>query len=294
MRCPARRWMPEGAVSAAYSLTRKLSSSRPLSSARIAVITLVVLAGGSGSVEFRSQTTSPVPASMMTAARAVMYGPAARPGTGAASAKPSANTTPAVLTSRILHPPTRLCNPVPTGDYSHVKARGSSKMMTGASGGVLSDAGERTADGGRGGRSPVAHDEQGQRRAHPARARGLRQHTLARQTGDAAAGIFHPKLEDRRQPAKGRMPRNRDQPMADAHFPRHLMSVPTAPDRPLTVVQMEPHQSLEEPLAAQCVARRSPAAAPSMLVCCPRAGFTASADPGPAAGGLAPPSCGVA
>src|SRR5437588_7577542 len=48
-------------------------------------------------------------------------------------------------------------------------------------------------------------------------------------------------------------------------FPRHLMSVPTAPDRPLAVVQMEPHQSLEEPLAAQCVARRSPAAAPSML-----------------------------
>ncbi len=107
--------MPEGAVSAAYSLTRKLSSSRPLSSARIAVITLVVLAGGSGSVEFRSQTTSPVPASMMTAARAVMYGPAARPGTGAASAKPSANTTPAVLISRILHPPHGSAI-LPTGD----------------------------------------------------------------------------------------------------------------------------------------------------------------------------------
>src|SRR5437016_1093411 len=77
MRCPARRWMPEGGVSAAFSLTRKLSSSRPLSSARIAVITLVVLAGGSGSVEFRSQTTSPVAASMTMAARAGMYGPAA-------------------------------------------------------------------------------------------------------------------------------------------------------------------------------------------------------------------------
>src|SRR6266403_695754 len=139
--------MPEGGVSAAYSLTRKLSSSRPLSSARIAVITLVGLAGGSGSVEFRSQTTSPVRASMMTAARAVMYGPAARPGTGAASAKPSANTTPAVLISRILHPPPGSAI-LPTGDYSHVKARGSSKMMTGASGGVPIDAGERTADGG--------------------------------------------------------------------------------------------------------------------------------------------------
>src|SRR5437773_4240958 len=108
-------------------LVSRISRKSGTSSARIAVITLVVLAGGSGSVEFRSQTTSPVPASMMTAARAVMYGPAARPGTGAALAQPSTTTTPAVLTSRILHPPTRLCNPVPTGDYSHVKARGSSK-----------------------------------------------------------------------------------------------------------------------------------------------------------------------
>src|SRR2546425_9276442 len=139
--------MPEGGVSAAYSLTRKLSSSRPLSSARIAVITLVVLAGGSGSVEFRSQTTSPVRASMMTAARAVMYGPAARPGTGAASAKPSANTAPAVLISRILYPLPG-CAIMPTGDYSHVKARGASRMRAGASGGGLSDADERKADGG--------------------------------------------------------------------------------------------------------------------------------------------------
>src|SRR5882724_2640169 len=183
MRCPARRWMPEGAVSAAYSLTRKLSSSRPLSSARIAVITLVVLAGGSGSVEFRSQTTSPVPASMMTAARAVMYGPAASAGTGPASAKLSANTVPAVLISRILHPPLGSAI-LPTGDYSHVKARGSSEMRTGASGGVPSDADERTADGG------------------SAAGGGLPQHTLARQIGDAAAGILHPQLEDRRQPAK--------------------------------------------------------------------------------------------
>src|SRR6266446_4428616 len=169
--------MPEGGVSAAYSLTRKLSSSRPLSSARIAVITLVVLAGGSGSVEFRSQTTSPVRASMMTAARAVMYGPAARPGTGAASAQP----------------------------------------------------------------------------------------TLARQIGHAAAGILHRQLEDRRQPAKGRMPRNRDQPMADAPFPRHLMSVPAAPDRPLAVVQMERHQSLEEPLAAQRVRQAVPRLGPRQV-----------------------------
>ena len=122
--------MPEGGVSAAFSLTRKLSSSRPLSSARIAVITLVVLAGGSGSVEFRSQTTSPVPASMMTAARAVMYGPAARPGTGAASANPSANTVPAVLISRILHPPPGSAI-LATGDYFHVVGRGSSEMWSG-------------------------------------------------------------------------------------------------------------------------------------------------------------------
>src|SRR5947208_5119349 len=147
MRCPARRWMPEGAVSAAYSLTRKLSSGRPLSSARIAVITLVVLAGGSGSVEFRSQTTSPVPASMMTAARAVMYGPAACAGTAAASAKLSANTVPAVLISRILHPQPGSAI-LPTGDYSHVKARGTSKMRTGATRGVPSDADERLAAGG--------------------------------------------------------------------------------------------------------------------------------------------------
>src|SRR5439155_2567836 len=135
----------------------------------------------------------------------------------------------------------------------------------GASGGVLSDADERKADGGSTAGGAVRTPAKG---AHPARDRGLRraaQHTLARQIGHAAAGILHRKLEDRRQPAKGRMPRNRDQPMADAPFPRHLMSVPTAPDRPLAVVQMEPHQSLEEPLAAQCVARRSPAAAPSML-----------------------------
>src|SRR2546428_4854953 len=184
-----------------------------LSSARIAVITLVVLAGGSGSVEFRSQTTSPVRASMMTAARAVMYGPAARPGTGAASAKPSANTTPAVLVSGILHPPPGSAI-LPTGDYSHVKARGSSKMRTGASGGVRSDAGERKADGGStGGGGRFAR----RRRAHPARDRGLRraaQHTLASQIGHAAAGILPRQPEDRRPPAKCRMPPNRDQAIA--------------------------------------------------------------------------------
>ena len=103
MRCPARRWIPEGGVRAAYSLTGKLSSSRPLSSARTAVITLVVLAGGRGSVEFRSQTTSPVAASMMMAARAVTYGPAAR--AGAASATASASARPAVLIPPIHHPP---------------------------------------------------------------------------------------------------------------------------------------------------------------------------------------------
>ena len=102
--------------------------------------------------------------------------------------------------------------------------------------------------------------------AHPARDRGLRraaQHTLARQIGHAAAGILHRQLEDRRQPAKGRMPCNRDQPMADAPFPRHLMSVPAAPDRPLAVVQMERHQSLEEPLAAQHVRQAVPPRSPT-------------------------------
>src|SRR5213593_3338165 len=264
MRCPARRWMPEGAVSAAYSLTRKLSSSRPLSSARIAVITLVVLAGGSGSVEFRSQTTSPVPASMMTAARAVMYGPAARPGAGTASANPSANTAPAVLISRILHPLPGSAI-IPTGDYSHVKARGSSKMR---SRGIRRGAERcRRAQGpwGEHGGGAGSHAGEG---AHPARDRGLRraaQHTLARQIGHAAAGILHRQLEDRRQPAKGRMPRNRDQPMADALFPRHLMSVPAAPDRPLAVVQMERHQPLEEPLAAQRVRQAVPRLGPRQV-----------------------------
>src|SRR5213593_2764478 len=128
MRCPARRWMPEGGVSAAFSLTRKLSSSRPLSSARIAVITLVVLAGGSGSVEFRSQTTSPVAASMMMAARAVMYGPAAYAGTGAASAATRANAIPTLLISRILHPPPGSVR-LPTGDYFHVIGLGSSENV---------------------------------------------------------------------------------------------------------------------------------------------------------------------
>src|SRR5213593_758752 len=134
MRCPARRWMPEGGVSAAYSLTRKLSSSRPLSSARIAVITFVVLAGGSGSVEFRSQTTSPVPASKTMAARAVMYGPAACAGAGAASAATRASATPAVPTSCILHPPPGSAILL-TEDYFHFKGRGSSKMLAGGAGG---------------------------------------------------------------------------------------------------------------------------------------------------------------
>src|SRR5207244_5718038 len=130
MRCPARRWMPEGAVSAAYSLTRKLSSSRPLSSARIAVITLVVLAGGSGSVEFRSQSTSPLAASMMMAARAVSDGPSSRAHAEPASAAPSASTTPAVRILRILHPrATGLCLLLLTGDYFHVIGSGSSKIV---------------------------------------------------------------------------------------------------------------------------------------------------------------------
>src|SRR2546428_13169084 len=84
---------------------------------------------------------------MMAAARAGMYGPAAPPGPGAARATPGANPPPAVLVSGILHPPPGSAI-LPTGDYSHVKARGSSKMRTGASGGVRSDAGERKADGG--------------------------------------------------------------------------------------------------------------------------------------------------
>src|SRR2546428_8368153 len=48
IRCPGRRLIFEGAVSAAFALTRKLPSRRPLSSARMAVRTFVVLAGGNG------------------------------------------------------------------------------------------------------------------------------------------------------------------------------------------------------------------------------------------------------
>src|SRR5213592_3271764 len=145
MRCPARRWMPEGGVSAAFSLTRKLSSSRPLSSARIAVITLVVLAGGSGSVEFRSQTTSPVAASMMMAARAVMYGPAAY--AGAASAAARISPIPAVLISGILHLPPGSAI-LPTGDYFHVVGRGSSEMWSGVAGRLPSHGDEGKGDAG--------------------------------------------------------------------------------------------------------------------------------------------------
>src|SRR5438093_2753588 len=256
MRCPARRWMPEGGVSAAYSLTRKLSSSRPLSSARIAVITLVVLAGGSGSVEFRSQTTSPVPASMMTAARAVMYGPAARPGTGAASAKPSANTTPAVLVSRILHPPPGSAI-LPTGDYSHVKARGSSKnddrgMRRGAER-------CRRAQGrwGARGAEPVARDEQGRRRAHPP---GLEAYASTRAPDRRRRGGHPP------SPARG-SPATRERPDAAQSRPAHgRCSLPPAPHvgpygtRPPPCSNGRHHSRSRSPSPPSASAKRSPAA----------------------------------
>ena len=59
---------------AAFTLTGNCSSSRWLCSARTAVITLVVLAGGSGSSAFFSQMTLPVSASTMMAPRAVTSG----------------------------------------------------------------------------------------------------------------------------------------------------------------------------------------------------------------------------
>src|SRR5881392_4040868 len=212
MRRPAGRWMPEAGVSAALSLTRKLSSSRPLSSARIAVITLVVLAGGSGSVEFRSQTTSPVAASMTMAARAVMYGPAAC--AGAASAATSTSPIPADLISRILHPP-RGSAILPTGDYSHVVGRGSSEMWSGVAGRVPGHGDEGKGDAGStGGNRPG--------RAHPASPSAP-----ARARSPAPrSGILHRQLEDRRQAAERRVPGDRDQAEAGASARR---SPPRAP-----------------------------------------------------------------
>src|SRR5437016_1639814 len=130
MRCPARRWMPEGGVSAAFSLTRKLSSSRPLSSARIAVITLVVLAGGSGSGEAAEGPRMP-------------------------TGSPSHSTCPFV--------------------------------------------GRHNAS------APLA------------------QRHLARQVRDPPPRLLDRELEDPRQPAKGLVPGDRDEPIPNAPFPRHLM-----------------------------------------------------------------------
>src|SRR5438132_10980501 len=105
MRCPGRRLIFDGAVSAAFPLTRKLSSRRPLSSARIDVRTFVVLAGGKGVDPFRSQMTSPVAASTTAAARAVIIGPAARAVTGWASPATTTTAIPAVHPHLIHHPP---------------------------------------------------------------------------------------------------------------------------------------------------------------------------------------------
>jgi len=89
----------DGAVSAANSLTANRSSSRPLSSARIAVRIFVVLAGGSGSSGFRAQMVSPLAASITSAARAVSR--------GAAPARPGANARPASTTSAAIPPGAR-------------------------------------------------------------------------------------------------------------------------------------------------------------------------------------------
>src|SRR5438552_5689682 len=223
MRCPARRWIPEGGVRAAYSLTGKLSSSRPLSSARTAVITLVVLAGGRGSVEFRSQTTSPVAASMMMAARAVTYGPAAR--AGAASATASASARPAVLIPPILHPP---AGPewLPTADYSHANGSCSSKRRvsakkgrrrsgrTGAAAPSSSPSKARSRDpAGARTIAPGPRGAERDRACNPAPSgRGSRrgaERAFARQVGDAAA----------------------------ASLPGHFMAVAPAADGALAVVR---------------------------------------------------------
>ena len=47
------------------------------------------------------------------------------------------------------------------------------------------------------------------------------------------------------------MPGDRDEPIPNAPFPRHLMTVAPAADRTLAVVQMERNQPLEEPLAPE-------------------------------------------
>jgi len=92
----------DGAVSAACSLTRTVSSSRPLSMARMAVMIFVVLAGGRGCDPLRSQITSPLVASMMIAARAVRRGPSAAASVAGMIAASTTHTTQPVQDTFIL------------------------------------------------------------------------------------------------------------------------------------------------------------------------------------------------